>query len=180
MTKKTKKPARRAGEPVAATCSDCGGPLTSSREAHRFPLFGDLYATLEDIEILSCPKCGYRSVGIEQPEALARTVVAAIAHKRARLAADEIAYLRSFLDLSGAELGQAIGVTKGTVSRWENAHEKIGVTPDRLLRALALLQLGESEPAAFFVTLEQDDKDAVPIRLTLRRAGGAWQVAKAA
>ena len=182
MRTKTKtKPRRAAGPASERICSDCGSPMVSRRQAHRFPMAGDLSATLEDIEVSRCSKCSYYQAGIDQPEALARTVAAAVARKRSRLVADEILFLRGHLRLTGSELARVLGVTKGTISRWENGHEAIGTTPDHLLRALVMLQDG-GEPAARGILAQIEDAgDGKPIKLTIRQAGpGAWEVAKAA
>ena len=54
--------------------------------------------------------------------------------KASSLTGKEIRFLRKELLLKANELATVLGVTKVTVSRWENDKEKIGLTTDRLIR----------------------------------------------
>lgn len=66
-------------------------------------------------------------------------------------------------------------MTASTLSRWENGHEKIGATPEALLRALVALE--ERNQAGFDPSLLEhvSSQPSGPMRLVLRRGvDGGW------
>ena len=84
--------------------------------------------------------CGENAVVIPHVEELHRALACAVSTRRGRLIPDEIRYLRSYLDWSGADLARHLGVTPGTVSRWENGREAMGPVAERLLRFLVVVR----------------------------------------
>jgi putative zinc finger/helix-turn-helix YgiT family protein len=160
-----------------ALCDACGAGLRRRRENHRMPLVGEWGVTVEDVEVSHCAACGARGMSIDRMGPLMRGIAEAVVRKRARLAAEEVTFLRKHLEYTGARLARALGVTGPTVSRWESAREPIGPSADRLLRALVLIHDGEADgfdPAQF----EAIEEGAAPIRLTLRRdSKGNWAAA---
>lgn len=167
----------RSKKKTLDACSECGGRLQRGTESHRLPLVGEWGVTLEDVEISYCPSCGKRGVAIDGLAPLMRGIAAAVVAKAARLAAPEVTFLRKHLGYTGARLARALGVTGGTVSRWESGREPIGPSADRLLRALVVLHDGAGhrfDPSRF----EAIEDGAAALRLTLRRdSHGNWAAA---
>ena len=58
--------------------------------------------------------------------------------KPALLSGEEIRFLRKEMGLKAVELANLLGVSKVTVSRWENSAKPIGILSDRLIRLLYL------------------------------------------
>lgn len=124
-------------------CIECGGRMKTARENFRHQALG-LPVTLVGVEVSRCAGCGLSEVSIPQLEGLHRAIASALVSKTARLTAAEIRFLRKQLGWSGAELADHLGVTRETVSRWEQGSSPIGATADRLLRATVALVTGLS------------------------------------
>jgi putative zinc finger/helix-turn-helix YgiT family protein len=160
----------------APVCTECGEPMQVSRRNYRMRLVEDWAATVEDVEIRHCPSCGGDSPVFERLGELLRSIAAAVIRKPTRLAGEEITFLRGQLDLTGRELAEILGVTSGTMSRWENRHEAIGATPDRLLRTVVALKLPEA--GHFEVeSLGRIGEAGAPLRLVARLRQGHWSAA---
>jgi DNA-binding transcriptional regulator YiaG len=171
-----KKKARPVGSERA--CRGCGKTIKEMRASAPFGLVGRWSVMVEDAIHMRCSQgCEYHgAVGFERIEGILRAVAAAVIAKPSRLAPEEIRFLQGRLDLEAQALARRLGVTAGTLSRWENGHEPIGKTPEALLRTLVALH--ERDHAAFDpAVLEHIDfKDGAPVRLTLRQgASGRWQ-----
>jgi putative zinc finger/helix-turn-helix YgiT family protein len=149
--------------------------LKLSREPHRYTITPSWAITLEGVEVRRCARCGYFEVSIERPEALHRTIAAAVIRKPTRLSGPELTFLRQQLDLNGRELADVLGVRNESVSRWERGREPIGPTVDRLVRALVALKLGGDEPFPVEV-LSNIEGDAEPLRLAIStNPKGQWK-----
>ncbi|HWO25770.1 MAG TPA: hypothetical protein VNO30_43845 [Kofleriaceae bacterium] len=124
-------------------------------------------------EVERCGKCGaldgvtFQSLS-QLIDVAARTVVA----KQGRLSGAEVRFLRSFLDLEGAELAETLGSNPSTVSRWENDRQPIGRHADLFLRALVLLELGETTSASYFRQIAKDIVEPQPLAFEYR--DGVW------
>jgi putative zinc finger/helix-turn-helix YgiT family protein len=148
-------------------CIECGGRMKTARENFRHEALG-LPVTLVGVEVSRCAGCGLSEVSIPQLEGLHRAIASALVNKTARLTAAEIRFLRKQLSWSGAELADHLGVTRETVSRWEQGSAPIGATADRLLRATVALatgislhtetlrEIGRDEPAPLVLRLHHD------------------------
>lgn len=90
---------------------------------------------LEGINIYYC-SCGAREPGIPCIEPLHKLIAEIIVEKSPRLTGPEIRFLRGQLELKANELAKILGVSKVTVSRWENDKVKIDKSYDHMIRAL--------------------------------------------
>ena len=74
-------------------------------------------------------------VSIDNADDLHRAVALSIISSRARIRGQEVRFLRGRIDLSQADLGRVLGVTRDAVAKWEAvANKPIPGTADRLLR----------------------------------------------
>lgn len=159
----------------AVSCPECGALMKAHREPHRYTITPAWSVTLEGVDVLRCPKCGYFEVPIERPEALHRAIASAVIVKPARLTAPEFTFLRRQLGLKGVELARVLGVRHESVSRWQRGSEPIGPTVDRLMRALVALSIRPEEKFTVEV-LSSIEEDAGPLRLVITKtADGAWK-----
>jgi putative zinc finger/helix-turn-helix YgiT family protein len=144
-----------------------------ARENYSYTASGLPYVTLRGIEIRRCPQCGEHEAVIPRLEELHRTIAEAVSEKPARLAPAEIRFLRKYLGWSGADFAKHMGVTKESVSRWENGHEPMGPTADRLLR----LMVATIAPVKDYPidTLANLDDSYEPIRLRMQPAKSGWE-----
>ncbi len=168
---------QKAGRRSDPSCLECGAPMKTSRQAHRYTVAGDWAVTLKSVPVHRCPRCGYGEVGIELPNALNRTIAREVIRKRGGLSGPEIVFLRQYLGMSGRGLARTLGVTDVSVSRWEHRRLQIGPVPDRLLRTLVALKGldGETFPVE---VLEEIDGKAEPLRLVIGLGrDGEWRLA---
>jgi putative zinc finger/helix-turn-helix YgiT family protein len=126
---------------TAKKCALCGGEMTSRRGPHLYDKTG-LRVTLVNVEIRECTKCGDRQVMIPRVLELHELIARSILQKHSPLAPAEIVFLRKHLSWSSEDFARVLGVTRETVSRWENGKLRMSAQADRLLRMLAV----SSEP----------------------------------
>ena len=115
------------------TCGDCGTTAPLHREQVPFGL-GPKWAASVEALVYDC-KCG-RGVVYEDMQGLIRALAGFLIQKPGRLAADEIRFLREYLDVEAKDLSELLGVTPSQVSRWENGAAPVGQAADRLLRLI--------------------------------------------
>jgi transcriptional regulator with XRE-family HTH domain len=160
------------------TCVECGAPMKSSREPHRYTITPKWAVTIEDAEVLRCARCGAWEVVIPKPDALQRTIAAEVIRKPEGLSGSELTFLRRCLGLTGRAMAKALGVAHESLSRWENEARGVRVpaTVDHLARAMVALKTfkGERFPVE---TLASIAGDAGPLKLvvTVDAKSGDWK-----
>ena len=120
-------------------------------------------------------RCGEIEVGIPGIEGLHRAIAEALIAKPARLAPEEVRFLRKHLGLSSADFAAHMGTTPEAVSRWERGRAQMGPVADRLLRTLVALQKPVKD---FSIDLLRDVGKAAakPARLRFSATGSAgWK-----
>ncbi len=119
-------------------CAECGSDrVTVERKAViRYDMGGLHHATLQGVEIRRCGACGDESVKIPRIGQLHRVLADYLVRQPRLLLGVEVRFLRTHLGLSSEDFAHRMGVTRETVSRWENDKERMGEPTDHLLRAL--------------------------------------------
>jgi len=135
-------------------CAYCGSDMTLEREDRPFREAGLSQLTLVDVEVARCSRCPYSRLGVKEPEALHRAIAEFLIARRERLTGAQVRYLRRCLALSETDLALRIGVTIGTVSRWECGARGIKGSAERLLRLLVALDLKSELPPLEWVGTE--------------------------
>lgn len=159
-------------------CTECGSPMSSSRENHRYVACGLDQVTLMGVEVHHCSSCENWEVAIPQIEALHELIARTLIEKPTRLTAREIRFLRKRLGWSGASFARHMGVAAETVSRWENDALPIGPQADRLLRLMvARGQRTDSYPTERLASI--DAARATVTRLQLRSRSKGWELLSA-
>lgn len=139
-------------------CVQCGETsMTSARENYAYKASG-LPVTLVNVEVRRCKACGESMVAIPKIEQLHRTIAGAVISKRSRLTAAEIRFLRTHLGWSGSDFARHMGVKPETVSRWENGHDQMSPSADRLLRLMIVTR----DPVSDYSLDSLLDVDAAP------------------
>jgi putative zinc finger/helix-turn-helix YgiT family protein len=150
--------------------------MTTARENFKYMASGLPGVTLVGVEITRCGQCGEFEVSIPHIEDLHRLLATTVAAKPARLAAEEIRFLRKWLGWSGVDFAAHMGVDPATVSRWENDSLPMGGQAERLLR----LMVSTREPIQNYSldALKQiSDTKAPPLRLGFKADRDGWRVA---
>jgi putative zinc finger/helix-turn-helix YgiT family protein len=161
-------------------CLICGASMDTRRENYPYRASGLPHVTLEQVEVSRCPVCGETEVSIPHIEALHRAIAVALVRKPARLASEEIRFLRKYLGWSGVDFAAYIGVTPETVSRWEQGKTPMGTTADRLLRMLVVTRVPVEDYSADLLRgiTAAGDSHALPLGVRVDREG--WSAAAVA
>ena len=164
-------------EKTPMTCLDCGGTMRTRREVVPFDKPIGLRGVRLDTFVARCPKCGAFEVLLPNLEGLHCAIARALVEKNARLAPDEVRFLRKVLGWSGADFAEHMGTSAETVSRWETGATPIGPQADRLLRLMVMTK----DPIADYRTLDLlktvARAKAAAVRLIAKAgSGGDWRV----
>ena len=155
-------------------CDACGTPMKSGRENFRYTASGLDTVTLMNVEVRRCPECGEYEVDIPRIEDLHRLIAQEIADKEARLAPQEVRFLRKYLGFSGVDFAGILDVTPETVSRWENGKKQMSPVAERALRLMVFVRAPLAEyPLEKLAGVAQGE--ATPLRMKLRESRSQWK-----
>lgn len=117
------------------TCPNCRSKDIEKRtEDYIYKESGLDNVILGGITVYKCKDCNEIMPEIPQIETLHKIIALHIIGANEPLTGKEIRFLRKEMGLSSMELAKEFGVSKVTVSRWENDAEKIGPANDKLIR----------------------------------------------
>ena len=117
-------------------CSSCKTKMKKIKTDYKYTESGLQNVILEGITAYECPKCGGINPIISRIKEVHRTIAQELLKKDSLLTGKEIVYLRKEMKIKAKDLAQILGVTKVTVSRWENGKEQTSPICDRLIRLL--------------------------------------------
>lgn len=120
-------------------CSACrkGSLVPGRTKDHDIgPLFGLERVVLNGAPALVCENCDHVVLEGEVIEAARRKLAELIVRNCSVLTGSEARFLRETLGMSQAQLAERLGITRGTVTRWE-AGEDLGGVNSFALRTLA-------------------------------------------
>jgi putative transcriptional regulator len=118
-------------------CPECGQIMKREVRDHQYIESGLSNVILKNIPMYKC-LCGNEMAEIPAIERLHQKIAEDLFRKPALLTGEEIRFLRKEMELKAVELAHLLGVSKVTVSRWENQAKSIGILSDRLIRLLYL------------------------------------------
>lgn len=123
-------------------CPGCGaGDMETRQESLRVMLDGVEYTMAQ--AVTACASCGESFVAGEEVKRTERALVQAVAEGASGPQA--LRHLRRWLGWSGVKLGELLGVTEVTVSRWENGHRGVDGNAFALVARVALEALEGGE-----------------------------------
>jgi putative zinc finger/helix-turn-helix YgiT family protein len=158
------------------TCVQCGARLRTRRENCAYDAGGLPGVLLMNVEVSRCPECGDLEVSIPAIEDLHRLLALEVIHKKTTLAGTEIKFIRKYLGFSGVDFARTICVAPETISRWENGHEVISPTTDRLLRLMvANLRPVSAYPNEELKSIARSTVKPRPVKVSLRLKGESWR-----
>lgn len=114
-------------------CYECSyrGAIEEETVAH---LLDGLFEVTAERAV--CPECGAEYTSFNQMERMYEAIAKDLASETRRLSPQEIRWLRKYLGFSSDSLAEYLGVTRQTVSRWEN-EGGVPVATERLLKFMA-------------------------------------------
>lgn len=122
-------------------CFSCGESMVAGHENMPYDIGLPYQITLNGVVVHRCSGCDEYEVEIPKVEVLHREVALSVAHRRGRLAAGEIRFLRKSLGWSGRDFAERLEVAPETVSRWEHGALKMGERSELVLRMF--VELGD-------------------------------------
>tara|TARA_R110002073_G_C9496099_1_gene581317 strand:- start:9662 stop:10156 length:495 start_codon:yes stop_codon:yes gene_type:complete len=154
-------------------CTECRGQLEKTTvEAYHFTECGLSSVFLRDVTVYVCKECNEEFVALQSPGPLHDALAAAIAVKRAPLVAEEVCYLRSWLDCDNTEFAKLMGVRPEHASRWASGARPMSSTAERLLRTL----VGVKQPGVVSLeALATFDEDTTVPPYSLGRSAAGWE-----
>jgi len=117
-------------------CYDCKVEMKKIKTNYRYTESGLKNVVLKGISAYKCPKCKQINPIISRIKEIHRMIGEDLINKNSLLMGNEVAFLRKEMEIRAKDLAQILGVTKVTVSRWENEKEQISPACDRLIRLL--------------------------------------------
>lgn len=156
-------------------CSWCGSSDLHKRPVaeRRFTLARLRNIVLHDVTVVTCSRCRRSEPEVIDVDGLRRALARVVIGKRERLMPQEIRFLRKQLGLSAVSLATHLGTTPESVSRWENGRTPMGVTSERLLRLMVIVEQGAPCPLNALRTVARENPKSTPIHV--RRYEGAWE-----
>lgn len=152
-------------------CDECGNEMDVTYEDRPYTECGLSNVILLEAEVARCPSCGEEDYVVPQVVPLHRAIAKALVGKKARLAGEEIRFLRKILGWSGEDFARHLGVDAATVSRWENDRIRIGPLADKVLRFYVVnMAPVENYPVDEFADISETKTPApVTVRVPSRR-----------
>ena len=117
-------------------CFKCKTRMKKIKTDYKYTESGLRNVILKGITAYKCPKCRGINPIISKIKEVHKTIAQQLLKKDSLLTGEEIVYLRKEMKIKAKDLAQILGVTKVTVSRWENEKEQISPVCDRLIRFL--------------------------------------------
>ena len=110
-------------------CIECGGAMKKIQGDYRYLESGLDDIVLGNITRYKCSKCGEEEVAIPSTDDLHKLIAFILILKPTPLMGKEVKYLRKMLGYTSEKFAEALGVTRVSISRWENSG--LEMKPDR-------------------------------------------------
>lgn len=123
-------------------CAQCGHIMEKTTGIHRYEESGLKNVILMNVPMYKCASCGETEVEIPAMEELHCLIGLFVLYQPNRLGSAEVRYLRKHMGYSQDELASYIGVTRGTITRWESS-AAIRIDQDKALRQLYVRKMWE-------------------------------------
>ena len=117
-------------------CFKCKTKMKKIKTDYKYTESGLQNVILKGIAAYKCPKCRGINPIISKIKEVHKTIAQELLKKDSLLTGKEIVYLRKEMKIKAKDLAEILGVTKVTVSRWENEKEQTSPICDRLIRLL--------------------------------------------
>jgi putative zinc finger/helix-turn-helix YgiT family protein len=141
-------------------CPQCGVAMRAGKKQNHPYRESGLPNVLIQVTVYQCPECKETLPQIPDVKGLHAAIADYLFQKPTQLTGPEIRFLRKEMGMRGKDLAALLGVTPVTVSRWETGAERVGPSPDRLVRCFYLfyrIEVGrEVYPGQSFQRIRED------------------------
>lgn len=134
-------------------CFNCNKRMSKKTEGYHYTESGLDNVYLET-PVFRCIKCKEVIADIPVIGELHVHIAVGLIKKDSLLTGKEIRFLRKQMNLKANELADILGVTKQTVSRWENGKTEVSPYNDKLIRMICIQLLQERCNKVFKEVLE--------------------------
>ena len=142
-------------------CLACGADeVRREIGRHHFTESGLENVWLTNVTFSVCEKCGERVLRLPGAVALMNCIGEAVIITPGPLSGKEIRFLRKSLSLKGREFANLIGVTRTTISRWENGETSPDTSNERLIRLTYATKVGLGETVITMLLNRFQNEDA--------------------
>jgi len=117
-------------------CESCKTEMGKVKINYHYRESGLQNVIIEGILAYKCPNCNKFYPIIPNVKKLHELIAQYLVNKQSPLSGKELIFLRKQLGFKAKDFADMLGVTKVTVSRWENKDGPIGVGCDRFIRVL--------------------------------------------
>jgi putative zinc finger/helix-turn-helix YgiT family protein len=151
-------------------CPACGAvEVHQEIGKHHFAESGLDNVWLTNVAFSVCEKCGERVLRLPSPIGLMKCIGESVILTPGPLSGKEIRFLRKSLFLKSGEFANLIGVTRTTISRWENGETSPDTSNDRLIRLTYANKMNLREPviANLLERFQKEDSAKKPAKLLL-------------
>lgn len=115
-------------------CTKCNQIMEQTvKQEHVEDLGGLVVKVLNAVVVQRCA-CGETMTGIPDMQGLARAAAMARALNPARFTGKEVRFLRRALDMTQKDFAEKMDLSPEYISRWENDHNGIGGSSEKLVR----------------------------------------------
>lgn len=136
-------------------CSQCnqGEMVPGLVEDHDMSPFFGIDARLVRTKALICNQCSAATLEGTVLEAAERSLVKLILRGTGPLSPKEVRFLRDFMGLSQAELGERLGVHRVSLARWETDSVPVGPLESFALRTMVAWHMSDADLARAIATI---------------------------
>lgn len=118
-------------------CITCGKKMKERKGRYHFLASGLSNVYLDNVTFFVC-SCGEEMPALSCLDDLLGRIASEVVRGSPRLSGEEIRFLRKWLGLKSTDFAKMLGVSKVSVSRWENNKTAIDKSYDRTIRALVI------------------------------------------
>jgi len=132
-------------------CPKCGEQLVEARATvdtpYRYVTSGLKNIYLVGIVLRRCKRCNSENAVVPRMADLHRAIARVLLDKPERLNGDELRFLRKHAGLSALDFAAQLQIEPETLSRFENDKQDLGVTTEKLARAIVKAEIQSAEKA---------------------------------
>lgn len=136
-------------------CYNCNVKMRKMETDYQYKESGLKNVILKGIPVYECAKCKEIYPLLSNVKELHKIIAQKILNKKSLLSGEELRFLRKEMMLKAQDLARILGVTKVTVSRWENERELISPACDRLVRLIYSNRIWEEKCEVVRPTIEK-------------------------